>query len=113
MLTPRMVAQFKQIVLHYLDFVQKQKVRFVISSLEKKTLDCHLGGSRFLGSVLVATIHTEFNFQYARLVKIRKDQHNLPIYQYKEKIIEAVRQYQVVVVAGDTGCGKSTQVNTH
>ena len=48
--------------------------------------------------------------QYNKLVKIRKDQQSLPIYQYKEKIIEAVRQYQVVVVAGDTGCGKSTQV---
>ncbi len=43
-------------------------------------------------------------------MKIRHDQQNLPIYQYKDKIVEAVREHQVVVVAGDTGCGKSTQV---
>ncbi len=49
-------------------------------------------------------------FQLAKLVKIRKDQNNLPIFQYKEKIIEAVKSYPVIVVAGDTGCGKSTQV---
>ena len=42
--------------------------------------------------------------------KIRHDQENLPIYQYKSTIIEAVKEHQVVVVAGDTGCGKSTQV---
>jgi len=44
------------------------------------------------------------------MVKIRQDQHNLPIYQFKKEITDAVETYPVVVVAGDTGCGKSTQV---
>ena len=51
-----------------------------------------------------------FLFQLIRLQKLRKDQQNLPIYQYKQAIIDAMAQYQVIVVAGDTGCGKSTQV---
>ena len=51
-----------------------------------------------------------FFWQLAKLRKIRQDQENLPIYQYKSMIIEAVKEHQVVVVAGDTGCGKSTQV---
>lgn len=29
---------------------------------------------------------------------------------YREEIVSAVRDNRVVVVAGDTGCGKSTQV---
>ena len=48
--------------------------------------------------------------QFQKLIKIRTDQQNLPIYQFKSDIIETIRQNQVVVVAGDTGCGKSTQV---
>ncbi|CAJ1064969.1 probable ATP-dependent RNA helicase DHX34 isoform X1 [Xyrichtys novacula] len=47
---------------------------------------------------------------FGKLVKIRRDQKNLPIFQYRDRIIELVRTHPVVVVAGDTGCGKSTQV---
>ncbi|XP_063815457.1 probable ATP-dependent RNA helicase DHX34 [Pseudophryne corroboree] len=47
---------------------------------------------------------------FGKLVKLRKERSSLPIFQYKEKIVQMVRDHQVVVVAGDTGCGKSTQV---
>ncbi|KAG6801736.1 ATP-dependent RNA helicase DHX34 [Apis mellifera caucasica] len=35
---------------------------------------------------------------------------NLPVYQYKHEIIQTIKQERVVIIAGDTGCGKSTQV---
>ena len=44
------------------------------------------------------------------MVKIRRDQESLPIHHYKSQIISTIRSHQVVLVAGDTGCGKSTQV---
>lgn len=47
---------------------------------------------------------------FAKLSKLRREQKNLPIFQYRDKIAELVRVCPVVVVAGDTGCGKSTQV---
>ncbi|XP_055022793.1 probable ATP-dependent RNA helicase DHX34 isoform X1 [Boleophthalmus pectinirostris] len=47
---------------------------------------------------------------FNKLAKLRREQKNLPIFQYKDRIIELVRRHPVVVVAGDTGCGKSTQV---
>ncbi|XP_071979150.1 probable ATP-dependent RNA helicase DHX34 isoform X1 [Engystomops pustulosus] len=47
---------------------------------------------------------------FGKLAKLRKERSNLPIFQYREKIVRMVREHQVVVVAGDTGCGKSTQV---
>jgi ATP-dependent RNA helicase DHX34 len=71
-LTPVRVQQFLQIVVHYLDFKQKEK----------------------------------FN----RLKKLRRSQANLPVAQYRDQIIEAIRNEQVVILAGDTGCGKSTQI---
>lgn len=39
-----------------------------------------------------------------------KDRENLPIFAYKEEIVKSVRDNTVTIIAGDTGCGKSTQV---
>ncbi|KAG8195923.1 hypothetical protein JTE90_001157 [Oedothorax gibbosus] len=48
--------------------------------------------------------------QEAKLKKLREAQENLPISKYRTEILRAVENNQVVLVAGDTGCGKSTQV---
>ena len=48
--------------------------------------------------------------QFDKLVKIRRDQTSLPISQYRSHILTAVQAHQVILIAGDTGCGKSTQV---
>ena len=51
--------------------------------------------------------------KFEKLRKVRDDQKRLPIFLYKEKIVSTIQENQVVVVAGDTGCGKSTQVGSH
>ncbi|MBU3847290.1 MAG: DUF3418 domain-containing protein [Candidatus Acinetobacter avistercoris] len=40
-------------------------------------------------------------------IKLNQD---LPVTQYKDKLIEAIQQNQVVIVAGETGSGKTTQL---
>lgn len=45
-----------------------------------------------------------------KIKKLRQTQAELPVAKYKNEIIEAVAKEQVVLVAGDTGCGKSTQI---
>uniref|UniRef100_A0A8C0FVZ5 DExH-box helicase 34 n=1 Tax=Chelonoidis abingdonii TaxID=106734 RepID=A0A8C0FVZ5_CHEAB len=47
---------------------------------------------------------------FAKLAKLQRERAALPIAQYRDQLLRAVAQNQVVVVAGDTGCGKSTQV---
>lgn len=47
---------------------------------------------------------------FRKLSKLRTQQRNLPIAKYRDEIVKAVENHQVVIVAGDTGCGKSTQV---
>lgn len=35
---------------------------------------------------------------------------SLPIYKYRQEILDQIAREQVVVIAGDVGCGKTTQV---
>ncbi|CAL8468067.1 g7606 [Coccomyxa elongata] len=48
--------------------------------------------------------------QLQKLRKLLQDRAALPIAAYEATIVEAVRANPAVVVAGDTGCGKSTQL---
>lgn len=71
-LTESRLLKFKDVILLYLDFKQKEK--------------------------------------FAKLKKLRDTQANLPIARYKEEIIKMIKAERVIIVAGDTGCGKSTQI---
>lgn len=71
-LSRKKVQEFKNIILLYLNFVQKQK--------------------------------------FEKLTKLRSGQKELPIALYRQQIVDTVAGNSIVLVAGDTGCGKSTQV---
>ncbi|KAI0979645.1 hypothetical protein GJ496_001416 [Pomphorhynchus laevis] len=45
-----------------------------------------------------------------RIEEMQYYQNNLPIASYRQDIIEAIKDHNTVIIAGDTGCGKSTQV---
>ncbi|XP_075268591.1 putative ATP-dependent RNA helicase DHX34 isoform X2 [Opisthocomus hoazin] len=47
---------------------------------------------------------------FAKLAELRRERAALPIARYRDRVLRAVAANQVVVIAGDTGCGKSTQV---
>ena len=38
---------------------------------------------------------------------------SLPIYHFKDEILNAIEKNQVVIICGETGCGKSTQVPSY
>uniref|UniRef100_A0A1A7X3V0 DEAH (Asp-Glu-Ala-His) box polypeptide 34 n=2 Tax=Iconisemion striatum TaxID=60296 RepID=A0A1A7X3V0_9TELE len=70
-------------------------------------------GSQEISDFRLALLHfLDFSQKqsFGKLAKLRREQKNLPIFQYRDRIVELVRRHPVVVVAGDTGCGKSTQV---
>ncbi|XP_047449164.1 probable ATP-dependent RNA helicase DHX34 [Mugil cephalus] len=70
-------------------------------------------GSQEISDCRLALLHfLDFSQRqsFGKLAKLRREQKNLPIFQYRDRIVELVRRHSVVVVAGDTGCGKSTQV---
>jgi hypothetical protein len=59
---------------------------------------------------LEAFLHFLQNQSYAKLSQLKKRQAELPMKVYEREICEAVAQSRVTIIAGDTGCGKSTQV---
>eukprot|EP00894_Picocystis_sp_ML_P000616 jgi/Pico_ML_1/51133/g2216.t1 len=39
-----------------------------------------------------------------------EDRKRLPIYPYREELLQALEQYQVIIIVGETGSGKTTQI---
>lgn len=49
----------------------------------------------------------ENNYTYKRMLTVRK---KLPAYSKEQEILDILDQNQVLVISGETGCGKTTQV---
>ncbi|EFN70159.1 Probable ATP-dependent RNA helicase DHX34 [Camponotus floridanus] len=60
--------------------------------------------------VIVLYLDFKQKEKLSKLRKLRDTQANLPVARYKDEIIETVKKEKVIIIAGDTGCGKSTQV---
>ncbi|CAD5115917.1 unnamed protein product [Dimorphilus gyrociliatus] len=48
--------------------------------------------------------------QDMKKLSIEETKRSLPIYPFKESLIEAVRDHQVLIIEGETGSGKTTQI---
>lgn len=77
-----------------------------ILSIEKLTEKCLLK----FQTIIILYLDFKQKEKFIKLKKLRNSQANLPVYQYKHEIIQTIKQERVVIIAGDTGCGKSTQV---
>lgn len=42
--------------------------------------------------------------------KIAADRASLPIYPFREQILQAVEEHQIVIIVAETGAGKTTQI---
>ncbi len=58
---------------------------------------------------LLHSSHETVLERQSRLPEISLNQ-DLPVSQYADKLIEAIQQHQVIIVAGETGSGKTTQL---
>jgi len=41
---------------------------------------------------------------------IEETQKSLPVYPFKEDLLAAIEQHQVLIIEGETGSGKTTQI---
>lgn len=44
--------------------------------------------------------------------RIQAERRNLPMYKFRTELMEAIAQYQVIIVVAETGSGKTTQVRS-
>lgn len=52
----------------------------------------------------------EMNEYKKKRLTIEETKKSLPVYPYKESLIEAIREHQVLIIEGETGSGKTTQI---
>jgi pre-mRNA-splicing factor ATP-dependent RNA helicase DHX15/PRP43 len=63
------------------------------------------------GDTSQATINTWTNQPYSsKYYSILEKRLQLPVYQFKQQLIDTVHDHQIVVVEGETGSGKTTQI---
>jgi pre-mRNA-splicing factor ATP-dependent RNA helicase DHX16 len=41
---------------------------------------------------------------------IQQQRQSLPTFEYKEDLIDAIREHSILVIIGETGSGKTTQI---
>ena len=78
-----------------------------VFKVQQKALERKKNGNR-LNLVRDAFLTRISSKRYRELEKTRR--RDLPVMNYAEEIVEAVSSNQAVVVQGETGCGKSTQI---
>lgn len=52
----------------------------------------------------------EMNEYQRKRLTIEETQQSLPVYPYKGELIQAIRDHQIIIIEGETGSGKTTQI---
>lgn len=79
-----------------------------MSNLKKSVIKQEETGSSELDSAFLEELNRKReSAEYKRMLKFRE---KLPAYKMRNEILKIVDENQVVVLSGETGCGKTTQV---
>ncbi|KIW92347.1 uncharacterized protein Z519_07331 [Cladophialophora bantiana CBS 173.52] len=82
-------------------FDESQQMKFVLSD----TLEGDKGMSREQRE-----LQQRLSAAEAKAKSIEETRKSLPIYQFRDQIIQAVKDHQVLIIVGETGSGKTTQL---
>ncbi|XP_066993061.2 probable ATP-dependent RNA helicase DHX34 isoform X2 [Anabrus simplex] len=97
---------------HYVCLSFATSVDKLFSQIQTYSFEEPLSHHKFLHFCDIVHLYMDFKQRekFRQLCKLRHGQKNLPVYQFRDEIITSVLNNRVVIIAGDTGCGKSTQV---
>lgn len=103
------------------EFLYKQNSKSVPKDLANAWEDPTAApGSRTLISSLKNTAKPDPNLKLKKFqtpsksfVSIQEQRKSLPIYKHREELISIIQQYKVLVVIGETGSGKTTQITQY
>ncbi|KAJ9677525.1 hypothetical protein PVL29_022492 [Vitis rotundifolia] len=81
-------------------FVFEDQIEFIKASV--------MDGDKFEDG-LFAESHDD-SVTKSELEKLKEDRKMLPIYPYRDELLKAVDEHQILVIVGETGSGKTTQI---
>ncbi|XP_056636301.1 probable ATP-dependent RNA helicase DHX34 isoform X1 [Diorhabda sublineata] len=96
-----------------IDLIDSASVLYeTLPVLDRKGHRVEINEADFKDFLLVIRIYQDFQQKtsFSKLKKLKSFQNDLPIAQHRDEIIQKLRECRVILIAGDTGCGKSTQV---
>ncbi|KAM3499754.1 hypothetical protein MY10362_007016 [Beauveria mimosiformis] len=76
----------------------------------KWSLDSRMPGERNKMTAEQRFMEQQLDAAEKKALTIEETRKSLPIYQYRDEFIAALEQYQVLVIVGETGSGKTTQL---
>ncbi|KAI0632164.1 P-loop containing nucleoside triphosphate hydrolase protein [Trametes polyzona] len=82
-------------------FDESQTIKFVMEST--------LGGEGTM-SAADKLLQQQIEEAEKRAKSIEETRKSLPIYQYRDQLLEAIKEHQVLIVVAETGSGKTTQL---
>lgn len=82
------------------EYVFEDQIDFIKASV--------MDGDKFEAEML--TESQEESKAKSALEKLQEERKTLPIYPYREQLLDAVRDHQVLIIVGETGSGKTTQI---
>uniref|UniRef100_A0A158Q929 Helicase ATP-binding domain-containing protein n=1 Tax=Elaeophora elaphi TaxID=1147741 RepID=A0A158Q929_9BILA len=94
-------------------FLRHHTTRLAVDVREKDDLDLREVPEHVLSEytfALSSFIAYENRVKFNQLRRLRASQKNLPIWEKRDEILETLQNAKILLIAGDTGCGKSTQV---
>ncbi|KAF7594299.1 hypothetical protein BBP40_009699 [Aspergillus hancockii] len=83
-------------------FDDSQKINFV--------MDAKMEGTQKAMSQEQRILQEKLNAAEKKAASIEDTRKSLPIYQFRDEIIQAVHDHQILIIVGETGSGKTTQI---
>ncbi|XP_050204764.1 pre-mRNA-splicing factor ATP-dependent RNA helicase DEAH1-like isoform X2 [Mercurialis annua] len=81
-------------------FVFEDQIEFIKASV--------MDGDKFDGQLPAESL--DISAEKSAMEKIQEDRKSLPIYKFRDDLLAAIEEHQVLVIVGETGSGKTTQI---
>lgn len=94
------------------EFVDEGDYEYVFDDTQKISfiMDSKLEGDRKPLTKEQRLFQQQLDAAEQKAASIEDTRKNLPIYQFRDEIIQAVADHQILIIVGETGSGKTTQI---
>ncbi|KAK2807039.1 hypothetical protein FQN50_005613 [Emmonsiellopsis sp. PD_5] len=94
------------------EFVDEGDYEYVFDDTQKINfiMDSKLEGDRKPLTKEQQLFQTQLNAAEQKAASIEETRKSLPIYKFRDEILQAVADHQIIIIVGETGSGKTTQI---